>query len=110
MRLQEVLDYISTALIVLGGIAPLAIASNMNLPTWASFAIGLLVITLSALQKQYQRKLERVAVAQPSPEQARAIEVKDTRIERLEVVVGELTSYLHASRPPAVPAPPREGE
>lgn len=111
MRLtpQDALEYMGTLIIILTGIPPAAAAADVLLPNWMAFTIAVSVMALAALQKQYQRKLERDAQAQPSDEQARMLDRQREIIDRQQDTITQFLNESPRMRrvvPPVVPAPP----
>jgi cell division protein FtsB len=95
---QDILEYFGTLIIILTGIEPAAKAAAIVMPNWLSFTLAVLVMTLAALQKQYQRKLEREAAALPSPGQRLQIADQSQEIAELRSQIRELSERL-APRP-----------
>jgi hypothetical protein len=91
---QDVLEYFGTLIIILTGIEPAAKAAAIVLPNWLSFTLAVIVMTLAALQKQFQRKLEREVAALPSPDQRLLISDQRQEIEELRRQIIELRELL----------------
>lgn len=91
---QDTLEYLGTLIIILTGIDPAAKAAAIVMPNWLSFTLAVIVMVAAALQKQYQRKLEREAAALPSPSQRLQIADQSQEIAELRSQIRALSERL----------------